>query len=195
MFDCLTIFSIFYEDMRLTILSLAASYELIASSIWSLVTLGSAFFIVDLNIFDRRSTISWCLSFSLFTNEKESSILLNLFDHILCLTKVSRTYFICWGIMSSTLSIVFLSMHLDLHTRSMLSNILIIRYTYSIRISSPVIIIFYFSFFKSPSFLLSFEVLCWCCSLIVASRGWSVLSPVVESSTWELDLLSFEFLL
>ena len=181
-------------DHLLNLLWWDAANDLVTSLILLIDNFKNLVF-VDLNIFDRRSTISWCLSFSLFTSENESSMLLNLLDHILCLTKVSSTYFICCGIMSSTLSTVFLSMHLDLHTRSMLSSMLIIRYTYSIRISSPVIIIFYFSFLLSPSFLPSFEALCWCCSLIVASRGWSVLSPVVDSSTWELDLLSFEFLL
>ena len=79
-----------------------------------------------------------------------------------------------------------------------LSKMLIIRCTYSIRMSSPVIIIFYFSFLGSPSPLLSFSFdaeLALFCSLIVARRGCSLHSPVVESSTWEFDLCSFEFLL
>ena len=198
MFDCLTIFSIFYDDIRLTILSLALSCWLITSKMASLVIFGSAFFIVDLKILDRRSTISWCLNLSLLTRENESSTLLNLLDHILCLTKVSRTNFICWGMRSSTLSIELLSRHFDLQTIRILSKILIIRYTYSIRMSSPVIIIFYFSFLGSPSPLLSFSFdaeLALFCSLIVARRGYSLHSPVVESSTWEFDLCNFEFLL
>lgn len=104
-FDCFTIFSIFYDEILLTILSLAMSFCLITSRIASLVMLASCFFIVDRRILDLRSTISWCLNLSLLTNENESSILVNLFDHILCRTNVSSTYFICWGIMSSTFSI------------------------------------------------------------------------------------------
>jgi len=96
------------------------------------------------------------------------------------------------------LSIELLSRHFDLQTIRILSKILIIRCTYSIRMSSPVIIIFYFSFLGSPSPLLSFSFdvePALFCSLIVARRGCSLHSPVVESSTWEFDFFNLEFLL
>jgi hypothetical protein len=101
-FDCFTIFSIFYEEIRLTTLFLACSYF---SKYWII----SSFVIfefylrkVDLRIRVLLSTISLWRKCNLLVSGSVSWLVLNLLVHILCLVNVSKTIFIYLGIISST---------------------------------------------------------------------------------------------
>lgn len=95
MLDYFTIFSIFWEEIRLTILSRDWSCFYNCEFISSIERTGEVCFLsVDFNILARRSTISVCLFFILELNGILSSLPLNFVDHILCLANISRVFLI-----------------------------------------------------------------------------------------------------
>ena len=141
-FDYLTIFSIFWLDILLTIFSLDSSYSFNLAAISS--GLFFNFFKLDLSILDLLSTISWWRLEIRYTKGNLSSLLLSLFDQILCLANISRLYLIYSGISNSTSDKEAID-HFWVKACLIFSIRTIKRFTYSIRMSSPVIIIFCFS--------------------------------------------------
>lgn len=105
--DYFTIFSIFWEEMRFTILSRDWSYLSSCAAISIDVRMGLVcFFRVDLRILALRSTISVCLFLMRKLSGIFSSLPLNLVDQILCLANISRECLIWSGRISSSESTV-----------------------------------------------------------------------------------------
>ena len=169
-FDYLTIFSIFWLEILVTIFSRVTSYFSRYCYIYSEEHWPFCFLYWLFNILLRLSTISLCLVFILFLIGTFSSSPVNLFDQILCFVNFSRVYLTLGGIMTSELIpwLWFSSTYIDLvclflkyssssssspyfylYMTSTFCSKLSILCTYSIRISSPVMTIFCFSFLAS----------------------------------------------
>lgn len=87
---CFTIFSIFWEEIRVIILSLFLFYVVSSVIIAVGVTSELAFLSAPVRIFALRSTISLCLSEILSAIEAALWALFNFEDQILCSTNFSR---------------------------------------------------------------------------------------------------------
>ena len=136
-----------------------------------------------------RSTISLCRIFILTCSEACFWEVLSLLDQMVCIENLSRVFLSCCGRMSSTYSIFWL--YFLWNTVQMLSRCLISRFTYSIKMSSPVIIIFCFFFSGSSSFLDSSFSLISRCTIFSMFRSVSsfLIGGVFESSNLDSNFI------
>lgn len=155
---CFTIFSIFCDYILLMIFSRLLSWLVSSSRISFWVTSLFVFLRRVVNILVLLSTISLCLRTIRFEIDIDFCYEFSFVDHIVCMANFSRVYLSYYGTISSTISIFWL--HFFWNTINKLSRCYIILLTYSIRISSPVMTIFYFFFFSITSIVLTGEISC-----------------------------------